>query len=116
MTTDQIHALDKECKKVISKGFMSADNKNLLTFAALTSLFIISSATSFKIGYDIKGRSDTDNFNSLREYRQLEASIISDYEITHGIASIHAVDTITTPYSFIDSNGNIKQITVPSPK
>jgi len=33
MTTDQIHALDKECKKVISKGFMSADRLRVLTAA-----------------------------------------------------------------------------------
>jgi hypothetical protein len=64
---------------------MPADNKNLITFVTITTLFAISTAAAFALGFQLSSQASKNNLTTLQEYRHLEAEIINAYEDQHGL-------------------------------
>ena len=97
--------LQSKAINILNGGYMPTDNKNLITFAAITSLFVVSTAAAFVLGYQLSTEATKNNLAAVQEYRHLEAEIINAYEEEHGLVSaVHSSD-IVTPYSYINKNG-----------
>jgi hypothetical protein len=108
--------LENKTLQILKAGYMPVDNKNLIAFATIATLWIVSSAATLKIGYDLKASEMNGNLTTLASYGELEANIINNYEKRHGIASIHAAEKIPIPYSYIDKSGFLQQITTTPPR
>ena len=107
--------LENKTLQILKAGYMPVDNKNLIAFATIATLWIVSSAATLKIGYDLKASEMNGNLTTLASYSELEADIINNYEKQHGIASIHTAEKIPTPYSYIDKSDVLQQIITPRP-
>jgi hypothetical protein len=59
---------------------MPQDHKNLLTWSALTALFIISSASAFTLGYQQSTNASKNNIHLIQSYAKMESVIIDNYE------------------------------------
>jgi hypothetical protein len=106
--------LSHKAFNVIKNGYMPVNNKNLITFVTITTLFAITTAAAFSLGFQLQANTAESHLTSLQEYRQLEADIISSYEAHHGIEPTLPVAQIQTPYSYLDETGLMHQITVPA--
>jgi hypothetical protein len=108
--------LENKTLQILKAGYMPADNKNLVTFVTIATLYAVTTAAAFALGFQLSTKTAQNNLTSLQEYRHLEAEIINAYEDQHGIVSTLVADQIPTPYRYIDQSGNVKQITTPPPR
>jgi len=105
MTSDRKLLLQQEAKEVIKHGYMPQDNKNLITFTMIATLYAITTAAAFTFGFQLRANTAQNNLNnSLQEYRMLEAEIISTYEARHGLPS--TIDNNNIPlYKYYNQDG-----------
>ena len=68
MTSDRKLLLQQEAKEVIKHGYMTQDQKNLITWGALTSLIIITSIFSYSAGYTAGGKDTHEMFEIAAEF------------------------------------------------
>jgi len=109
-------SLESKAINILNGGYMPTDNKNLITFTAITSLFVVSTAAAFVLGYKLSTEATKNNLVTVQEYRHLEAEIINAYEEEHGLVSnVHSSD-IFTPYSYINKNGLQTPIHITPPR
>lgn len=67
--------LESKALNILKGGYMPTDNKNLITFATITSLFIVSSAAAFVLGYQLSSEATKNNLATVQSYAHLEAGI-----------------------------------------
>lgn len=68
MTSDRKLLLQQEAKEVIKHGYMTQDQKNLITWGALTSLIMITSIFSYSAGYTAGGTDTHEMFEIAAEF------------------------------------------------
>lgn len=93
---------------ILGKGYMPTDSRNLLTFAVLTALFVVSNAASFTLGYQQSSLAIQNDISVIKGYAQLEAQIVRNHE--ESMKSNGNMHPIPTPYMYYDENGVPTQI------
>ena len=107
--------LQSKAINILNGGYMPTDNKNLITFAAITSLFVVSTAAAFVLGYQLSTAAMKNSLTTVQEYRHLEAEIINAYEDEHGLVSTIDKKTHQPLYKYYNSAGVITPIYTPPP-
>jgi hypothetical protein len=109
--------LESKTLQILKKGYMPADNKNLITFVSITTLFAITTAAAFALGFQLRANTVQSNLTSLQEYRQLEADIIDNYENRHGLSSTIDINNNHPVYKYYNQDGLLTTIgAIPKPK
>ena len=104
-------SLEDQTINILKNGYIPQDNKNLLTCASITALFIVSNVATYTLGIT----SMESNINATLD---LEAKIVHDYESKIGIDHTHRNPKSvlfhkvkpSKQYSYYDKNGNIVTI------
>lgn len=102
-------SLEQKAIGILRNGYIPQDHKNLLTWASITALFVISTAAAFVLGYQLATMSIDNNLKMLQDYSNLEHHIINQYE--------HEPDNNpqttaypTKKFSYLDQHGNLVPI------
>jgi len=94
---------------------MPQDNKNLITFTTIATLYAVTTAAAFALGFQLSSQTSKNNLTTLQEYRHLEAEIIKAYEAQHGVVSTIEVNNNKPVYKYYNKNGLITPIYTPNP-
>jgi len=109
--------IERKTLNILKTGYMPQDNKNLITWSAVTSLFIVTAAAAFQLGYKQAILTAQSSLTTMQEYRHLEAEIINAYEDQHGLVSTIDKKTHQPLYKYYNSAGIITPIyTTPPPR
>jgi len=99
--------IEYKALNILKTGYMPQDNKNLITWSFVTSLFIITAAASFQIGYKQAIMTNKSSLFAVQEYGNLEAKIIKSYEERSGITSTINKDNHKPLYKYYAKDGTI---------
>ena len=102
--------LENAVRNKITNGYMPSDNKNLITFTTIATLYAITTAAAFALGFQLSSQIYTNNLTSLQEYRLLEAEIINAYEDQHGLVSTINKNNHQPIYKYYNQDGLLTPI------
>lgn len=95
--------VESKVLNILGKGYMPTDSRNLLTFAVITALFVVSNAASFTLGYQQSSLAIQNDISVVKGYAQLEAQIVRNHEAND--RSHSKIMQTATPYMYYDKNG-----------